>query len=70
MVNVDCSPNLMNSLSPIADCGSKHYGRDVADDWSYPGKCYIGARLMRNSGDNYNYGQLQIRFEDGSVGLV
>ncbi|MBN9382519.1 MAG: Gfo/Idh/MocA family oxidoreductase [Chitinophagaceae bacterium] len=62
--------NLMNSLSPIVDCGV-HY----VDVMCQMTRCRptqvsaIGARLTEEIPvGNYNYGQLQIRFEDGSVG--
>ncbi len=62
--------NLMNSLSPIVDCGV-HY----IDVMCQMTRCKpvqvsaIGARLTEEiPAGNYNYGQLQIRFEDGSVG--
>lgn len=62
--------NLMESLSPIVDCGV-HY-IDVMCQMT-DAKPYvvsaIGARLTNDiPEDNYNYGQLQIRFDDGSVG--
>jgi len=62
--------NLMNSMSPIVDCGV-HYV-DVmclmtqAKPVSVSG---IGARLSDELKEGmYNYGQLQVRFDDGSVG--
>ena len=62
--------NLMNSLSPIVDCGV-HY-IDVMCQMTRSKPIWvaaIGARLSEEVPDNnYNYGQLQIRFEDGSVG--
>lgn len=62
--------NLMASLSPIVDCGV-HY-IDVMSQMvrSKPVRVSaIGARLTDEiPADNYNYGQLQITFEDGSVG--
>lgn len=66
----DVHRNLMNSLSPIVDCGV-HY-IDVMCQMT-PAKpisvTAIGARLTNDiPADNYNYGQLQIRFDDGSVG--
>ena len=62
--------NLMKSLSPIVDC-AVHYidimcqmTRSTAIQVSA-----IGARLTDDIPEwNYNYGQLQIRFEDGSIG--
>lgn len=62
--------NLMASLSPIVDCGV-HY-IDVMCQMTRSKPVHvsaIGARLTDDiPADNYNYGQLQIRFEDGSVG--
>jgi len=66
----DVHRNLMKSLSPIVDCGV-HY-IDVMCQMTRSKPVWvsaIGARLTEDiSPDNYNYGQLQIRFEDGSVG--
>lgn len=66
----DVHRNLMESLSPIVDCGV-HY-IDVMCQMTRSKPVWvsaIGARLTDDiSTDNYNYGQLQIRFEDGSVG--
>lgn len=66
----DVHRNLMKSLSPIVDCGV-HY-IDVMCQMTRSKPIWvsaIGARLTEDiSIDNYNYGQLQIRFEDGSVG--
>lgn len=62
--------NLMKSLSPIVDCGV-HY-IDVMCQMTRSKPVWvsaIGARLSNDvPADNYNYGQLQIRFDDGSVG--
>ncbi|MEZ0485531.1 Gfo/Idh/MocA family protein [Fibrella aquatica] len=62
--------NLMKSLSPIVDCGV-HY-IDVMCQMTRSKPVWvsaIGARLTDDiPADNYNYGQLQLRFEDGSVG--
>ncbi|RQP14059.1 MAG: gfo/Idh/MocA family oxidoreductase [Parapedobacter sp.] len=62
--------NLMASLSPIVDCGVHYIDVMCQMVRSKPKKVYaIGARLTDEiASDNYNYGQLQIRFEDGSVG--
>lgn len=66
----DVHRNLMKSLSPIVDCGV-HY-IDVMCQMTRSKPVWvsaIGARLTDDiATDNYNYGQLQIRFEDGSVG--
>lgn len=66
----DVHRNLMKTLSPIVDCGV-HYidvmcqvarAKPVAVN-------AIGAKLTNDIPvDNYNYGQLQIKFDDGSVG--
>jgi predicted dehydrogenase len=62
--------NLMNSLSPIVDCGVHYIDVMCQMTRSKPVQVYaIGARLTEEiPAGNYNYGQLQIRFEDGSVG--
>lgn len=66
----DVHKNLMKSLSPIVDCGV-HY-IDVMCQMTRSKPVWvsaIGARLTEEiPKENYNYGQLQIRFEDGSVG--
>lgn len=62
--------NLMKSVSPIVDCGVHYIDVMCQMVRSKPVQVYaIGARLTDAiPEDNYNYGQLQIRFEDGSVG--
>lgn len=62
--------NLMKSLSPIVDCGVHYIDVMCQMTRSKPVAVYaIGARLTNEIPEgNYNYGQLQIRFEDGSVG--
>lgn len=62
--------NLMKSLSPIVDCGVHYIDVMCQMTRSKPVQVYaIGARLTEEIPEgNYNYGQLQIRFEDGSVG--
>ncbi len=62
--------NLMKSLSPIVDCGVHYIDVMCQMTRSKPmSVSAIGARLTEDiAKDNYNYGQLQIRFEDGSVG--
>lgn len=66
----DVHRSLMESLSPIVDCGV-HY-IDVMCQMTNAKPLTvsaIGARLTDDiPSDNYNYGQLQIRFDDGSVG--
>jgi len=61
---------LMDSVSPIVDCGV-HY----VDVWcqitsAAPRRVHaVGARLTNEIGAGmYNYGQLQVAFDDGSVG--
>lgn len=62
--------NLMKSLSPIVDCGVHYIDVMCQMTRSRPVMVSaIGARLTEEiPAGNYNYGQLQIRFEDGSVG--
>ena len=62
--------NLMKSLSPIVDCGVHYIDVMCQMAGSKPVQVSaIGARLTEDiPHGNYNYGQLQIRFEDGSVG--
>jgi predicted dehydrogenase len=62
--------NLMKSLSPIVDCGVHYIDVMCQMTRSKPLQVNaIGARMTDDiPADNYNYGQLQIRFEDGSVG--
>ena len=66
----DVHRNLMKSLSPIVDCGV-HYIDVMCQmtDAKPVTVSAIGARLTDDiPAGNYNYGQLQIRFDDGSVG--
>ncbi|MFM1913979.1 MAG: hypothetical protein RIR51_1832 [Bacteroidota bacterium] len=66
----DVHKNLMKSLSPIVDCGVHYIDVMCQMTQSKPIKvAAIGAKLTNEiPEDNYNYGQLQIHFEDGSVG--
>jgi len=66
----DVHRHLMESLSPIVDCGVHYIDVMCQMTRSKPvAVSAIGARLTPEiASDNYNYGQLQIRFEDGSVG--
>lgn len=66
----DVHRNLMKSLSPIVDCGVHYIDVMCQMTRSKPLQVTaIGARLTDDIAiTNYNYGQLQIRFEDGSVG--
>lgn len=62
--------NLMESMSPIVDCGVHYVDVMCQMTGSTPvAVSAIGARLSDEISENmYNYGQLQVRFEDGSVG--
>lgn len=62
--------NLMASLSPIVDCAVHYIDVMCQMTRSKPIQVQaIGARLTDDiPAWNYNYGQLQIKFEDGSVG--
>jgi predicted dehydrogenase len=60
----------MKSLSPIVDCGVHYIDVMCQMTRSKPVRVSaIGARMTEDiPAGNYNYGQLQIYFEDGSVG--
>ena len=66
----DVHRNLMKSLSPIVDCGVHYIDVMCQMTDARPIRVSaIGARLTDDIPlDNYNYGQLQIHFDDGSVG--
>ncbi len=61
---------LMRSMSPIVDCGVHYVDIMCLMTGSEPvSVSAIGARLTEEiQADMYNYGQLQVRFKDGSVG--
>lgn len=61
---------LMNSMSPIVDCGVHYVDVMCMMTRANPvSVSAIGARLTDEISENmYNYGQLQVRFDDGSVG--
>ncbi len=61
---------LMNSMSPIVDCGVHYVDIMCLMTKSVPvSVSAIGARLSDEiDSQMYNYGQLQVRFKDGSVG--
>ena len=61
---------LMNSMSPIVDCGVHYVDVMCLMTRSVPvSVSAIGARLSNEiDAKMYNYGQLQVRFKDGSVG--
>lgn len=62
--------NLMNSMSPIVDCGVHYVDVMCQMTRARPVRVYaIGARLSDELEPGmYNYGQLQVTFDDGSVG--
>ncbi|SMO89135.1 Gfo/Idh/MocA family oxidoreductase [Fodinibius sediminis] len=62
--------NLMSSMSPIVDCGVHYVDMMCQMTEANPTHVHaIGARLTEDiSKDMYNYGQLQVTFDDGSVG--
>ncbi len=61
---------LMKSISPIVDCGVHYVDIMCSMTQSNPiSVSAIGAKLSDEISDSmYNYGQLQVRFQDGSVG--
>jgi len=61
---------LMNSMSPIVDCGVHYVDIMCLMTQSVPiSVSAIGAKLSHEIADTmYNYGHLQVRFKDGSVG--
>ncbi len=62
--------NIMESMSPIVDCGVHYVDLMCQMTRSNPVRVHaIGARLSEEiNPDMYNYGQLQVVFQDGSVG--
>jgi predicted dehydrogenase len=62
--------NLMASMSPIVDCGVHYVDVMCQMTGARPVRVSaIGARLTGDiEPDMYNYGQLQVVFDDGSVG--
>jgi predicted dehydrogenase len=62
--------NLMKSMSPIVDCGVHYVDVMCQMTGARPTRvCAIGARLSDELKPGmYNYGQLQVTFDDGSVG--
>ena len=61
---------ILESMSPIVDCGVHYVDVMCQMTRSKPvSVSAIGARLTEQiDAEMYNYGQLQVRFEDGSVG--
>ena len=62
--------HLMESISPIVDCGVHYVDMMCLLTQAQPVKVHaIGVRLSDEiAQDMYNYGQLQVTFDDGSVG--
>ena len=61
---------LLNSVSPIVDCGVHYLDMMCLMTGAKPvSVSAIGVRLSDEvASEMYNYGQLQVRFDDGSVG--
>ncbi len=61
---------IMNSLSPIVDCGVHYVDIMCLMTGARPVKVHaMGARLSDEiAPDMYNYGHLQVTFDDGSIG--
>jgi predicted dehydrogenase len=60
--------NLMKSLPPIVDCGVHYVDVMCQMTGAKPTRVHaIGAHLTKEV-KTYNYGQLQVEFDDGSVG--
>lgn len=61
--------NLMKSLSPIVDCGVHYVDIMCQMIGAKPVTVYAtGAKLAPNNTSMYNYGMLQVTFDDGSIG--
>ncbi|CAN5232844.1 Gfo/Idh/MocA family oxidoreductase [soil metagenome] len=62
--------SIMDAMSPIVDCGVHYVDVMCQMTNAKPVSVHaIGARLSSDINKNmYNYGQLQVRFDDGSVG--
>ena len=62
--------HLMDSISPIVDCGVHYVDVMCLMTRARPVDVHaVGARLSEEiAPEMYNYGQLQVRFDDGSVG--
>lgn len=62
--------HLMDSISPLVDCGVHYVDMMCLMTRAKPVQVQaIGARLSEEvAPEMYNYGQLQVRFDDGSVG--
>ena len=66
----DVHKQLMNSISPLVDCGVHYVDVMCQVTGAKPWRVHaIGVRLTDEvNADMYNYGQLQVTFDDGSVG--
>jgi predicted dehydrogenase len=66
----DVHKHLMNSISPIVDCGVHYVDVMCQVTGAKPIRVHaVGARLTEEIDQHmYNYGQLQVTFDDGSVG--
>jgi len=66
----DVHKNLMKSMSPIVDCGVHYVDVMCQMTRSKPVRVQaVGTRLTDEvPAEMYNYGMLQVQFEDGSVG--
>ena len=62
--------HLMNSVSPIVDCGVHYVDVMCQVTGAKPVRVHaMGARLTSEIDEHmYNYGQLQVSFDDGSIG--
>jgi predicted dehydrogenase len=62
--------HLMNSISPIVDCGVHYVDVMCQVTGAKPKRVHaIGVRLTEDvAPDMYNYGHLQVTFDDGSIG--
>jgi predicted dehydrogenase len=62
--------SIMDAMSPIVDCGVHYVDVMCQMTKANPVSVHaIGARLSSEiDKDMYNYGQLQVRFDDGSIG--
>jgi predicted dehydrogenase len=66
----DVHKHLMNSISPLVDCGVHYVDVMCQVTNAKPTRVHaIGVRLSNDiDASMYNYGQLQVSFDDGSVG--
>ena len=66
----DVHKQLMNSISPIVDCGVHYVDVMCQVTGAKPIRVHaVGARLTNEVDDHmYNYGHLHVAFDDGSVG--